>query len=684
MSLPSGAIRLNWIQSTGTQYVDTGLLNKPGYTINTRFKIPSGVSSCDVMIAGGRTYDSTATNARLYYISIYNSQWVIAYADVGLVSGHTVLDNTIYDVSSTLAVGKQTVVVNGETIYETASTATFNSTRNVELMGASHYTAVGRVVMYSCQIYDNGVIVRDYIPCKLADGTVGLWDDANEQFYGNAGSGVFVAGPASEIVELEYIQSSGTQYIDAAFNPNSNTRIVADMDVNFSATLGQVPFGARGSVDGLYFYPINNETWTYVYNNTLAVSSDKSTGRIVLDANKNVLSVNGKTVASVASANFTVPVPVFLFSLNSAGSAVANITAKLYASQMYDNGLLVRDYVPAKTIEGEVGLYDRVFHEFYRNAGTGVFIAGPVVVKVPEAPANFRRVSSTSTTVTLAWDAAETATGYRLYRDGVLVADVTGTQFTDAIETNVTYSYTLTAYNENGESEAAALSVYVEPPPGPPENFRQTGQSLTTISLAWDAVADADTYYLYRNGTLVGVTDATAFTDTGLKRGVEYTYGVSAAKNGAIGDAATILAGTQYELGLVTDRTQEDVAARNEKGVYGVADLNRVGDAMNYIAGVFTEQGYIVEISPRTDWKESEWPTPASMAHYLDCLATLRSMIAVYKNTPLAPGSMEKLRYSTANEIEMILVDIDWLLNHIYAAYRHCGVTICGEGGLIL
>jgi uncharacterized membrane protein len=152
----------------------------------------------------------------------------------------------------------------------------------------------------------------------------------------------------------------------------------------------------------------------------------------------------------------------------------------------------------------------------------------------------------------------------------------------------------------------------------------------------------------------------------------------------AIGEAAVIEAATQYDLGLITDRTQADVSNKTAKGFYQASDLNRVGDAMNYVAGVFNENGYIVEIAPRTDWTDNEWPTPSSMAHYLDCLSVLRGVIAVYRSTPEVPATMEKLNYKTANEIETILVDIDWLLNHIYAAYRHCGVTICGEGGLIL
>ena len=45
---------------------------------------------------------------------------------------------------------------------------------------------------------------------------------------------------------------------------------------------------------------------------------------------------------------------------------------------------------------------------------------------------------------------------------------------------------------------------------------------------------------------------------------------------------------------LVTDRTQRDVNARNEKGTYGEADLNRVLRACSWLAGKLEGYGYDV------------------------------------------------------------------------------------------
>ena len=45
--------------------------------------------------------------------------------------------------------------------------------------------------------------------------------------------------------QVEYIQSTGTQYIDTGFKPNSNTRLVADMEITAGST--SFLFGARNN-----------------------------------------------------------------------------------------------------------------------------------------------------------------------------------------------------------------------------------------------------------------------------------------------------------------------------------------------------------------------------------------------------------------------------------------------------
>ena len=49
---------------------------------------------------------------------------------------------------------------------------------------------------------------------------------------------------------------------------------------------------------------------------------------------------------------------------------------RLYACKFYENGVLVRNYVPSQNPDNVIGLYDCVTKTFYSNAGTGVFTGG--------------------------------------------------------------------------------------------------------------------------------------------------------------------------------------------------------------------------------------------------------------------------------------------------------------------
>ena len=78
----------------------------------------------------------------------------------------------------------------------------------------------------------------------------------------------------------------------------------------------------------------------------------------------------------------------------------------------------------------------------------------------PETPTNFHQTAKDYFSLGLAWDAAADATGYRLYRDGALLATLTGTSYTDGdVEPGESYSYSLIAYNADGDSDPATVTA---------------------------------------------------------------------------------------------------------------------------------------------------------------------------------------------------------------------------------
>ena len=185
------------------------------------------------------------------------------------------------------------------------------------------------------------------------------------------------------------------------------------------------------------------------------------------DQNKNVCTYNGTTRTATA-ATFNVNAVMLIFAANNGNaynqnaiSAIQQGKLRLYSFKVYDNGTLVRDYTPAKAADGKIGLYDNVGGTFYANAGTGAFTPGEEILYTPETPTELAAVIGGDGTCALTWGAAERANGYKIYRDGTLIATVTDTTYTDttAIEMYAISGYAVSATNEYGDSDKIAVTV---------------------------------------------------------------------------------------------------------------------------------------------------------------------------------------------------------------------------------
>ena len=115
------------------------------------------------------------------------------------------------------------------------------------------------------------------------------------------------------------------------------------------------------------------------------------------------------------------------------------------------------------------------------------------------------------------------------------------------------------------------------------------------------------------------------------------------------------------------------------KGSYNASDLNRVGYAMSCLAAAYRSYGYSLAVASRTDWSRTELPKRADMEVYLSDLRTLRDALPMLTGTPETPGSMNKLTYEEANDIERILQAVEATLNRMAASWFYAGEIYSGE-----
>lgn len=189
---------------------------------------------------------------------------------------------------------------------------------------------------------------------------------------------------------------------------------------------------------------------------------------------------------------------------------------------------------------------------------------------------------------------------------------------------------------------------------------------------------------IYVSGTVNG----TAYTWTLIKgawtatveRAADDTYAVALTAVTAAGVSTNYTLTLYYGLlSLITDRTRADVANQTDKGFYNATDLNRVGAAVEYIAGRFAALGYACPVTVKKDWLTSDAPTQRQMETYRQNIVTLRGQIAVMQSTPEAPASMTGLNYVKANDIEQILLDLDALIDKLIKSWCFSGEVYAGE-----
>lgn len=189
----------------------------------------------------------------------------------------------------------------------------------------------------------------------------------------------FISQLPTEYQEVEYIESSGTQHIDTGFMPNQDTRVVCDIDYTLTAATAWL-FGARTSNEVKTYNVLTySSKYRSDYNNktTDCISHVNPTGRFVLDKNKNITYFDNVVGVSMTYAAFQCDYTLYLFANNEAGTAAKHGTFKLFSCCVYDNGTLVRDFVPCyRKVDNVAGLYDLVNNVFYTNAGSGVFAVG--------------------------------------------------------------------------------------------------------------------------------------------------------------------------------------------------------------------------------------------------------------------------------------------------------------------
>lgn len=194
--LPDGYKELSYIESNDGEYIDTGVsvdatnYNKLKFVVDCEILGNSGSSGTNWFLNGSNT------NGAYFYMGQYSGTYY--YGCGGSTDRNTGISVVSGRHTFTLDAANKKFTVSG-VLDITATVANVTAAGRLILFGFS-FTPIRtfRQKLYSAQIYQGKTLMCDFVPCmKMSNQQAGLFDLVSQRFFGNDGTGEFIAGPAA-------------------------------------------------------------------------------------------------------------------------------------------------------------------------------------------------------------------------------------------------------------------------------------------------------------------------------------------------------------------------------------------------------------------------------------------------------------------------------------------------------
>ena len=417
-SVPAEYAEVEYLKAGADQWIDTMYVIKSD-KFKVSFKVGLDLNDCNALTLFG----SSTSNARRYSLCIYHSNsygegvflhWVGDGARLMPITYQNGLNEATYEVNS----GIVSAEVNG-TSYSSPYEGQASNEANIyifgESMGNESVERANGYTLYRYTLSEGGKDVRNMIPViRLSDNKPGLYDTVSKCFFTNKGTGEFEVGELvnrgssrlpSAYTELDYIESTGTEYIDTGIIPNQNTGI--EIKISSNSYEHNELFICGSGVDSshqafeIYPWPLYAD-WKMQFNYGtddvfLGTVTPNALDQVTVTQKKQQVSMNvgGSMLNSEHPANtFTSPYTLTLLALHRENTIVSTANVKIYECRIWDNDELMRNFVPCrKNATSEMGLFDLISNEFFANAGTGGFQAGnEVKTSGARLPSDYKEV----------------------------------------------------------------------------------------------------------------------------------------------------------------------------------------------------------------------------------------------------------------------------------------------------
>ena len=203
MSLPETYQQVEYIESTGTQYIDTGYIPVQGFSLEMdNVSINHTENPLGALFSAG-----TGNYMVIFLCGTTYGRYYYEYFQTGTANEIPVFSLN----KASIKVDSNGVLFINNTQYSVGHyTAPVNSSLNIfrQVKNDTRYikAKVGIIKIYT----ENNILVRNFIPCyRKSDNEIGMYDAINDVFYTNSGTGTFLKGPDVNIAsKLKYINDT--------------------------------------------------------------------------------------------------------------------------------------------------------------------------------------------------------------------------------------------------------------------------------------------------------------------------------------------------------------------------------------------------------------------------------------------------------------------------------------------
>lgn len=424
--VPEGYSKLDFLESTGVQWIDTGI--KLSNESEVRCEFENTKESQFIGLFGARI---SAAEGGFTCYSQYNGNIFSVKKSVGIATSVSLLLNNklIYEnTQQHVKIGSILTSWKKVETFETEQTCYLFSINNSNI---NMYNHIGRV--YTFNISRNNSLQLAYIPCLDQEGIPCMYDLVSHQSFRNKGTGQFIAGMTWEQVrglhlpapggkltlslpyeasidslaqtaldqarangweltlqygdielpagysELDFLESTGTQYMSIPFE--NNGAVTTTLEMQWTDIAGRQLLGYNGNA--LYF-GVNaqkEDGWDSpgIWNSyspldrhqfEFSVNTEGTYGYVYLDGGN-----------ALPRANDTqIPPETFYLWCLTGGSF--KCSARIFFCHIVTDAGLVRNLVPCLDPDGKPCLYDTVAQQPFRNNGSGQFTAGMTLEQV--------------------------------------------------------------------------------------------------------------------------------------------------------------------------------------------------------------------------------------------------------------------------------------------------------------